>query len=206
MPYISDEEGEYLVKTARKSIEYAFKGRNVEDVLVDFPPRSEKLLRPSGAFVTLNTYPKKELRGCIGYPEPSLPLIGAVVRAARAAAFEDPRFPPLSRYELDRVIVEVSVLTPPEKVTGVPREELPSRIVIGVHGLIVRFGPYNGLLLPQVAVEYDMSPSEFLDHTCLKAGLRPGCWKDEDVEVYTFSAEVFTETSPNGRVVREKLV
>ncbi len=206
MPYISDEEGEYLVRVARKSIEYAFKDKSVEDVLADFPPKSDKLLRPSGAFVTLNTYPEKELRGCIGYPEPSLPLISAVVRAARAAAFEDPRFPPLSGYELDRVLVEVSVLTPPEKVTGVPREKLPSRIVIGVHGLIVRFGPYSGLLLPQVAVEYNMSSSEFLDHTCLKAGLRPGCWKDERTDVYTFSAEIFTEISPNGRVVREELV
>ncbi len=205
MTYISDDEGEYLVRLARKSIEYAFEEKGVEEVLADFPPSSDKLLRPSGAFVTLNTFPDKELRGCIGYPEPVLPLVSAVVRAARAAAFEDPRFPPLIRQELDRIVVEVSVLTPPEKLEA-PRPELPSKIKVGVHGLIVRYGPYSGLLLPQVAVEYGMTPEEFLDHTCLKAGLRPRCWKDEKVEVYTFSAEIFTEVSPRGRVVREKLV
>ncbi len=205
MPFINDEEGEYLVKLARRSIEYAFRDKNVEEVLRDFPPRSDKLLRPSGAFVTLNTFPERDLRGCIGYPEPILPLVSAVVRAARAAAFEDPRFPPLEKWELDRVIVEVSVLTPPKKLR-VSRDELPTRIKVGVHGLIIKYGPYSGLLLPQVAVEYRMGPEEFLDHTCLKAGLSPRCWKMDGVEVYTFTAEVFTEVAPKGLVKRESLV
>ncbi len=159
----------------------------------------------AGAFVTLKTHPDGRLRGCIGYPEPVLPLSRAVVRAAISAATQDPRFYPLTPAELPRVTVEVSVLTPPEPLMAEDRERLPEMIVVGRDGLIVRAGPWSGLLLPQVPVEWGWDSREFLDQTCLKAGLSPGCWRRPDVEVLRFTAIVFAEESPLGRVVRERL-
>lgn len=204
MPDLSLEEGTFLVRIARTTIASFFATGRIPEIRPPYPKLEEK----SGAFVTLNTYPEGELRGCIGFPEPLLPLYKAVMRAALAAAFEDPRFPPLSESELSEVVIEVSVLTPPERIDLIPesREDLPKLIEVGRHGLIVRKGPFSGLLLPQVAVEYSWDPAEFLDHTCLKAGLRPKCWLTEGIEVYRFSAIVFAEESPNGEVVlREEI-
>ncbi len=203
MVRFSMDEGEYLVRLARKSIEYYMDKRSVLEVE---PPYS-KLRDPYGAFVTLNTYPDGNLRGCIGYPEPVLPLYKAVIRAAIAAAFEDPRFPPLSEKETDRVTVEVSVLTPPERIDDKveSRLDLPKLVIVGKHGLIVRRGIYSGLLLPQVAVEYSWDPEEFLSQTCMKAGMWVDCWLKDGTEVYRFSAEIFEEEEPNGRVVRREI-
>lgn len=197
------DEGSFLVRLARMSIVSFFTNKEILEIKPPYPKLEEK----SGAFVTLNTYPEGELRGCIGFPEPIYPLYKAVVRAALAAAFEDPRFPPLSEDEIDRVTIEVSVLTPPERIDTMVsrREELPELIVVGKHGLIVRRNRFSGLLLPQVAVEYSWSPEEFLDQTCIKAWMRPGCWLSEGTEVYRFSALIFTEESPNGKVVIREL-
>lgn len=204
MHELSLEEGAFLVRIARATITSFLTIKRVPEIRPPYPKLEEK----SGAFVTLNTYPEGELRGCIGFPEPIYPLYRAVMRAALAAAFEDPRFPPLAEEELGRVVVEVSVLTPPERIDSISerREELPRLVEVGRHGLIVRRGPYSGLLLPQVAVEYSWDSTEFLDHTCLKAGLRPRCWLADGTEVYRFSAIVFAEESPNGRVIlREEI-
>ncbi len=203
MAEFSMDEGEYLVRLARKSIEYYMERGSVLEV---DPPYS-KLKDPYGAFVTLNTYPEGNLRGCIGYPEPVLPLYKAVIRAAIAAAFEDPRFPPLAKEEIDRVTVEVSILTPPERIDDKVenRLDLPKLVTVGKHGLIVRRGVYSGLLLPQVAVEYSWDPEEFLSQTCMKAGMWVDCWLKEGTEVYRFSAEIFEEEEPNGRVVRREI-
>ncbi|MEM0017480.1 MAG: TIGR00296 family protein [Candidatus Korarchaeum sp.] len=197
------EEGSFLVRLARASITSFFVSRGILDVRPPYPKLEEK----SGAFVTLSTYPEEELRGCIGFPEPIYPLYKAVIRAALAAAFEDPRFPPLSESELNKITVEVSVLTPPERIdTAVDqREDLPELIEVGKHGIIVRRGSLSGLLLPQVAVEYEWDSREFLEHTCIKAGMRTGCWLVNGTEVYRFSAIIFTERSPNGEVLRKEL-
>ncbi len=204
MDKFSLEEGTYLVKLARKSIEtYMIKGV--------FPkiksPSYTKLEKPSGAFVTLNTFPDGTLRGCIGYPEPILPLYQAVIRAAVAAAFEDPRFPPLSKDELGSVTVEVSILTPPKRIDDkvVDRESLPKMIRIGNHGLIIKRGFYSGLLLPQVATEYSWNSTEFLSQTCLKAGLWKDCWLYSGTEVYIFPAEIFSEVKPKGKIVKKEI-
>lgn len=191
-------EGEYLVRLARRSIEWYIKRGSI----LELKPPYSKMEKPYGAFVTLNTYPDKRLRGCIGYPEPVLPLYRAVIRAAVAAAFEDPRFPPLQDDELDMITVEVSILTPPERIDDKvdSRLELPKLVEVGKHGLIVRKGPYSGLLLPQVAVEYHWDSEEFLSQTCIKAGLWVGCWLKEGTEVYRFSAVIFEEESPKGKV------
>lgn len=143
-----------------------------------------------GCFVTL----KKggDLRGCIGFPEPTLPLAEALGEAAMAAS-EDPRFPDVEKDELKKITVEVSVLTLPALFEG-KKQSLPSSVSIGKDGLIIRKGFYSGLLLPQVATEWGFGPEEFLNQTCSKAGLQPGDWLDPDVKVYKFQAEVFSES------------
>ena len=196
-------EGTYLVKLARRAVETFLAERRI---LEEDPP-TPKLRERSGVFVTINTYPEGALRGCIGYPEPILPLHLATIRAALAAAFNDPRFPPLSGNELDSVTFEVSILTVPERVDLLinDRSELPSLIKVGLHGLVISRGEFSGLLLPQVAVEYSWDSKEFLDQTCIKAGLEPGCWLQEGTAVFRFSAIIFREVAPRGKVVREEL-
>ncbi len=168
-------------------------------------PLNPKFQEKAGAFVTLKTYPEGHLRGCIGYPEPTFPLYQAVIRAAISAATQDPRFYPVTPGELPNLTVEVSVLTPPEPLRVDDRSKLPGLIMVGRDGLIVRAGPWSGLLLPQVPVEWGWDSREFLDQTCVKAGLPPGCWMRPDVEVFRFTAIVFAEEKPMGRVVREEL-
>lgn len=204
MYHITEGEGEFLVKLARRAIEeYLRTGREIE------PPEDtpEKLWKRMGVFVTLNRHkapPQSALRGCIGYPLPYLPLVKATIRAAIAAAVEDPRFPPVEPEELDTLVVEVSVLTPPEPIEGPPIER-PKKIKIGRDGLIVERGPYSGLLLPQVPVEWGWDEEEFLAETCWKAGLPPDCWLDEESTFYRFTAEIFEEEKPKGPVKRKPL-
>ncbi len=168
---------------------------------MDEAPPFEKLKENAGAFTTIKRFPSGELRGCIGYPEPIKPLYRAIIETAVLAATDDPRFPPVTEEELPHVTFEVSVLTPPEEIKA-PPEERANHVEVGKHGLIVRFGPYSGLLLPQVPVEYGWDVETFLAHTCLKAGLPPDCWMREDVKLFRFTAEVYAEVEPGGKVVR----
>ncbi len=170
------------MKLARKIIEDHFAGKETE------VPLDEK----AGVFVTLKK--NGELRGCIGIPYPM--NLGLALKEAALGAIRDPRFPPVRKEEMKEVRVEVSVLTPPERVKDPLKE-----VEVGRHGIIVRCGPYSGLLLPQVPVEEGWDLKEFLDYGCLKAGLPPGCWKN--CEVYRFEAEIFEETSPDGKVRRK---
>jgi hypothetical protein len=195
----TDEEGEFAVRTARKVVELHFEGKDLE---LDFP---ERFYENSGVFTTISTYPDHNLRGCIGFPEPVYPLKDALVQSALSAAFNDPRFPPLRKDELSRVIFEVSLLTPPEKIVVKNKRELLKSIRIGVDGLIAQRGFYRGLLLPQVPVEWGWKPKEFLQQTCLKAGLPADCWKDSRTTFYRFTAEIFEEESPYGEVRRKKI-
>jgi len=197
VPYFSDAEGEWLVRTARKVLERFF----TTGEITYFEPPTPRLSEPAGVFTTLKTYPSGALRGCIGYPEPVKPLYRALSEVSILAATDDPRFPPLSAEELDHIVIEVSALTPPKRL-DVPKEELPNHIVVGRDGIILRHGPYSGLLLPQVAVEEGWSAEEFLKHVSLKAGLPPDAWRWPDTDIYTFQAEVFAETKPKGSVVR----
>ncbi len=195
----TDEEGEFAVRTARKVVELHFEGKDLE---LDFP---ERFYENSGVFTTISTYPDHNLRGCIGFPEPVYPLKDALVQSALSAAFNDPRFPALRKDELSRVIFEVSLLTPPEKIVVKNKRELLKSIRIGVDGLIAQRGFYRGLLLPQVPVEWGWKPKEFLQQTCLKAGLPADCWKDSRTTFYRFTAEIFEEESPYGEVRRKKI-
>lgn len=193
-------EGEFLVKSARKIIElYLASGERIK---IDV---EEKFKKKLGVFVTLESYPEKELRGCIGYPYPTEPLIIALTNAAISAAVHDPRFPPVTKKEFEKLIVEITVLTEPKPIKVEDRKELPSKIVIGKHGLIIEYGPFSGLLLPQVATDYHWNAEEFLAEVCWKAGLSPDTWLDKNAKVYCFEGQIFAEESPNGKVVEKKI-
>jgi uncharacterized protein len=116
---------------------------------------------------------------------------------SRGSSFEDPRFPPLKREELDAISIQVSVLSLPERI-DCPPDSYPEKIIIGKHGLIIRQGYSQGLLLPQVATEYGWDQKEFLAHLCIKAGLGKDAWK-RDCELYSFQAQIFTEE--DGKVI-----
>jgi len=166
---------------------------------------SEKLLMNTGVFVTLNRFDNKSLRGCIGYPIPIKPLIQATIEVAIESATSDPRFPPVSLKEFtDNIIVEVSILTPPEEIEVSNPKELPNLIRVGEDGLTVEKGLAKGLLLPQVATEWKMDAEEFLCNCCLKAGLTPDAWLSADTKVSKFQAVIFKEKSPGGEVVKEE--
>jgi len=188
MDVLTAEEGIIAVKTARDTIEAAVRGRPVPLTCLA-PVFSEK----RGVFVTITR--SGELRGCIGYPYPVLPLVEAIPSAATGAALEDPRFPPVTVPELHQIRIEVTVLTPPEPLDVEP-ERRPQAVIIGKHGLIARGGGRSGLLLPQVATEYSWNCEEFLSHTCMKAGLPANCWKRPDTEIFTFEGQIFHEQVP----------
>ena len=164
------------------------------------PIRSGVFGERRGAFVTLKRLPRLDLRGCIGFPLPILPLGEALVEAAVVAALEDPRFPPVHRSELPRLALEVSVLTVPEPVRAARPEELVEALRVGRDGLIVEGFGTSGLLLPQVASEEGWTVEELLAGTCAKAGLPADAWRDPRVTVRRFEAEVFREATPAGRV------
>ena len=157
---------------------------------------------PRGAFVTLRRHPGGELRGCIGYPLPVLPLGEAVRSAAVSAATEDPRFPRVRAAELPSLTVEVSVLTLPVPLRASRPDEVVREVTVGRDGLIVDGYGTSGLLLPQVAPEQGWSSEELLEGTCEKAGLPARAWRDPKVRVRRFEAEVFYERAPGGPVVR----
>ncbi len=199
----TDQEGILAVQIAREALEAFVEDRSMRSFVV--PKAFEE---KAGAFVTLTKHgvkdPYERLRGCIGYPEPFFPLLKSVVKSAEGAA-EDPRFPPLKVDELPHVIVEVSLLTPPQPVEVKKQRDLPKQIVLGVDGLVVAQGPYRGLFLPQVATEHGMDAETFLSECCMKAGLMPDAWLDDSTRVKKFQSEIFEEVEPRGAIMRRTL-
>jgi len=201
---LTDEEGKFLIQLARNTVKtYLESGKTLS------PPKStpKKLFENCGVFVTINSIrgKQKDLRGCIGYPYPTNPLVNAVIDNAINAATQDPRFEPLHQSEMEHVVFEVSVLTPPESVTVQKPEDYIKQIKVGEHGLIVEKGFYKGLLLPQVPVEWGWCEEEFLCQCCIKAGLPPDSWLTKGAKISRFSAIVFEEETPNGEVNRKSL-
>jgi uncharacterized protein (TIGR00296 family) len=201
---LSVEEGKLLVELARKAVEEYLKTRKKISTPKDI---LEKLLQPCGVFVTINTVAdgEKDLRGCIGYPYPTEPLAQAVIESAISSATQDPRFYPLSLSELDKVVFEVSVLTPPQLIEARKSSEYPSKVKVGEDGLIVERGMFKGLLLPQVPVEWKWDCEEFLCQCCIKAGLPPDNWLLDGTRIYKFQAIIFEEEKPRGEVRRKIL-
>jgi uncharacterized protein (TIGR00296 family) len=201
---VTDEEGSAAVARAREALAHHLaNGTSPEsDDPKEDGPRPPVFRERRGVFVTLKRWPRGELRGCIGFPLPVLPLGTAIARAAFAAATEDPRFRTVRLEELDHLTVEVSILTRPEPIEGGRRSDRLAAVRVGRDGLIVEGRGTSGLLLPQVAAEYDWDAETFLRETCRKAGLPPNAWEDPEVDVLRFEAEVFGEGRPGAPATR----
>lgn len=172
------EDGARLLKLARESIEEEFTQKKPE------LPEGKKFRQARGVFVTLTK--NNELRGCIGFPYPIKSIGEAVYLAAKEAAFSDPRFLQLQKSELDKIKIEISILTQPV-------ETKPEEIKIGRDGLMCSYVGYSGLLLPQVATENKMSKLEFLEAICQKAGLPRDSWQKKGLKLFRFQAQIFSE-------------
>jgi len=173
-----------LLKLARDALETSF-----NDVDPDIS-RVGHLTQLRGCFVTLHK--NSQLRGCIGFPRPIMPLYEQIIAATKAAAFEDPRFSPLTKTELKDIIIEISILTKPELIRVKSSQEYAQNIEIGKDGLIIQ-GKLSGLLLPQVAVEYKFDHEQFLECVSEKAGMDKNAWKNISNKMYKFKAEIFSE-------------
>jgi uncharacterized protein (TIGR00296 family) len=205
MPFqLTQEEGEYLVGLARKAAETCIKKGQILEVPSEVPA---KFKEKCGVFVTINAVQgnRHQLRGCIGFPHPTKALVQAVIEAAISSATQDPRFRPMRAEELDRVVFEVSVLTPPEPVEVENPQDYCSKIKVGRDGLIVERTYCKGLLLPQVPVELNWDEETFLCECCVKAGLPPDSWLLNGTKVYSFQAIIFEEISPKGKVERKEI-
>ncbi|MDI6825722.1 MAG: TIGR00296 family protein [Candidatus Aenigmarchaeota archaeon] len=193
---LSEEDGKKLVKLARQTVEDYFKTKR-------FVLKKDEFKEKRGVFVSIHSFPDHELRGCIGYPDPVLPLGEALQRAAISAAFEDSRFPPLVESELKKIVFEVSVLTEPELIVVKNPREYLRKIKIGKDGLIIEHDIlHRGLLLPQVPTQYNWDVEIFLEHLCMKAGLMVDMWLDPKTKIYKFQAQLFKEKTPNGEIIQ----
>ena len=202
---LSIQDGEYLVKLARRAVEAKLLEGETIRPDQDIP---KHLFRPGMVFTTIETfegYERRSLRGCIGFLQPMYPLVEAVIRSAIEAAFNDPRFYPLEKQELDIVTFEVAVLSVPEPLNVSDRWDLLNKIVIGKHGLVARRRWFQGTLLPQVPVEYCWDEETFLAETCMKAGMSPDCWLDRSTEILAYEGRVFREKKPYGEVEERDL-
>ncbi len=203
MNALSTETGKKLVGTARQAITDHLDGRNFDPSSNE----SSELSVPLGVFVTLfDEAVSREPRGCIGNPFPKASLLTETARRAIEAATMDPRFAPVRPDEIQqRIIVEVTVLSPLEHVMVKSPLDLPLNIEVGRDGLLVETVGTRGLLLPQVAVDEGFDEEEFLNQCCLKAGLMPDAWLTRGVRVARFQGQIFSEEGPGGRVFERKL-
>ena len=183
---ISEKAGEYLVELAKEAIKHYIETKEKLEIPDDYPIELDEKL---GVFVTLNK--NNMLRGCIGYAEPIEPAINATIEVAIAAAFNDPRFSAVTKDEFPILDLEVTVLTRPELIVVAHPDQYFEEIEIGRDGLIVQKGYSRGLLLPQVATEHAFDIEEFLENTCMKAGISADSWMDESCDVYKFQGQIF---------------
>jgi AmmeMemoRadiSam system protein A len=190
-PEYSPQERELLLRLAHDSILSAIEKRDLE-ASVSSGCLSQHLSEPRGAFTTL--YSKGKLRGCVGYPTALLPLHRTVIETARAAAFDDPRFFPVTLVEAPELLISISVLSPLRHITA-------EAIEVGRHGLMITGGGHRGLLLPQVPVEHGWDRITFLEQTCRKATLPLDAWRDVDTKIEVFTAEVFADAGCEGQVL-----
>ncbi|MFH1075007.1 MAG: AmmeMemoRadiSam system protein A [Candidatus Firestonebacteria bacterium] len=177
------EEKKVLLKLARDTIQFKLENRKN----VCFREKGKNFVRRSGAFVTLHTK-DGNLRGCIGNMVSDKPLYKTIIAMAEEAAFNDPRFAPVTLPELKEIKIEISVLSPLRKIKNAVEIEL------GVHGVLVKKGPFSGVFLPQVAVETGWSLEEFMNNLCSgKAGLSEDAWKDNKTDIFIFTVEMISE-------------
>jgi uncharacterized protein len=195
---ISLIEGTDLVRLARTAVE-----KYLQESVIIKPEKetSEK----AGVFVTLNyvtTSRREHLRGCIGFPLPDKRLYQGVIEAAIAAATEDPRFPPLDAQELNNIVFEVSVLSPPQEIRVNNPADYRKEVEIGRDGLLLHWRFGSGLLLPQVPLELNCDVEEYLANICYKAAAPPDVWVDPSAKLYKFQSTVFKEVEPKHQIIR----
>jgi len=178
---ISENDGRFLLALARRTIE-----KTVKNKLPEKPQNySASLDESRGVFCTINKI-KKELRGCIGIPYPVMSIIDSTISAAQSVC-SDPRFPPLQANELKEIKIELSILTEPKTILW---REILEKIQPHKDGVIIEYGPYSGLYLPQVW-EHFPNKEDFLDNLCLKAGLGKGMWRNSKLSL--FQVQIFKE-------------
>lgn len=196
-------DGEFLVRTAREAIR-KYLEENQTLSISNIPPA---LQNKSGVFVTIRKRDKRgeALRGCIGHITSEVPLLEATIDSAILSATRDPRFPTVTPSELKESTIEVTILTPLELIKVNTPSEYLDQIEIGRHGLLIEQGIRKGVLLPQVPIEWNWDPEEFLVQLCGKAGLSPDCWRMKDTKIFRFASEIFKELSPDGKILRENL-
>jgi uncharacterized protein (TIGR00296 family) len=197
----SDDDGVFLVRLARNTVDDYVQHKTKPPIPSGV---SQTLMEKSGVFVTLKIRESRgyRLRGCIGRPYPNQPLIEATIDSAIDSSVNDPRFRPVVPDELESIVVELSVLTPPTKIEYQNPEELMQKVKVGRDGLIAIRGGWRGLLLPQVPVQYGWDVENYLEHTCMKAGLPEDQWKDPETEFMAFQAEIFGEIASRGNIIR----
>jgi AmmeMemoRadiSam system protein A len=182
---LTAKQQKILINIARIAIENQLGIQRITAPLDEIKTDNLYLSEKYGSFVTLTMH--GNLRGCIGYITPVSDLMSQIENCAISAAFNDPRFNPLTEEEYKKIDMEISLLSPIEEVKNI------EDIVVGRDGLIISKGVMRGLLLPQVATEYGWTREEFLDQTCVKAGLLKGCWTEKEIKIEKFSAYVFGE-------------
>ena len=199
--YLNIKEGEYLVRLARNSIAHY-----LESLLPMTPPKPDfpELLEKRGVFCTLLKYPSGDLRGCIGLIESDKSLINGVIETS-CSATQDPRFMPLTSEELDKIIIEITVLSDMQKILVYQPRDYLNEIEIGKDGLFIKYKYSSGIFLPQVPVEQKWDLKTYLCELCLKAGLDEDAWITKPVDLYKFQAQIFSETEPRGNVFEKKL-
>jgi uncharacterized protein (TIGR00296 family) len=199
---MSETYGEKLVKLARKAVE-----KYLNESVVINADNSYGLTQKAGVFVTLNylSNDKEYLRGCVGFPLAEKTLHQSVIEAAIAAATQDPRFEPIDKKDIENIIFEVSVLSPPEKIEVQNPKDYKNHIKIGRDGLILKCKYGSGLLLPQVPVELNWDINEYLANICYKAGAPPDAWLMPESQLYKFGAVIYKEFEPNGNVKKVDL-
>lgn len=185
-----------LVSLARKTVEEFFETGQLKII------PNKKFKEKRGVFVTIDTYPENELRGCIGFSDPIYSLNEAVQRAVIEASFHDSRFLPLEKEELDKIIFEISVLSVPEEIEEIPEKRI-EKIRKG-DGLILECGIRKGLFLPQVWEQLPYK-KQFLEQLCWKAGLTPDYIIDKNTKLYKFNVKVFKETKPKGKIIEVEI-
>jgi uncharacterized protein len=190
-------EGQELVAAARSSIELYLLNPGFDKGLVK--ASLKRFDQKQGVFVSIEHYPTETPRGCMGFSSPVSYLRNDLVEAALTAAFEDSRFIPVSKPELEHMVVEVSVLSDPVELSGAAASR-KKEVKVGRDGLIVRYGVHNGLLLPIIAMREGWTTERFLEEVCLKAGLPRSYWTQPNVRIFRFESQVFKEESPKGKI------
>ncbi|MEA1972209.1 MAG: AmmeMemoRadiSam system protein A [Candidatus Cloacimonadota bacterium] len=178
---LNNNQKKFLLRLAKRVIESEINNTEIGFKKPDDEIYNEKF----GGFVTIHDHGK--LRGCIGYVEAYKSIYETIIDMAKSAAFNDPRFTPIRKKDLDFIDIEISILSPLEEFSDI------NSIKIGQDGLLIKNTFQSGLLLPQVATEWGWNKIQFIEQTCKKAGLDINCWKDKSCIIYKFKAEVFDE-------------